>query len=146
MNPAAEGLTGWKQAEAMGLDVIEVFRVVDKAGGEPVENPAARALREGAPVGPEDHTLLIGKNGSETRIEYSGAPIRDADGTIIGAAVIFRDITERKRAEEARRERDEKFRSLITNITGYKRAEEALKESEGPLSAIIFSEKRRREN
>ncbi|MCP4591300.1 MAG: PAS domain S-box protein, partial [bacterium] len=93
MNPVAEELTGWKQAEAVGRDLTEVFRIVNEATGEAAENPAARVLREGVVVGLANHTLLIRKDGARIPIDDSGAPIRDDDGTITGVALVFRDIT-----------------------------------------------------
>jgi len=100
MNSVAEGMTGWKQADAEGRDLTEVFRIVTEATGELAENPVKRVLREGVIAGLANPTLLIRKDGTEIPIDDSGAPIRDDEGTVTGVVLVFRDITERKRAEE----------------------------------------------
>ena len=65
-----------------------------------VESPVARVLREGKIVGLANHTSLISKDGTEVPIDDSAAPIRDADGNILGAVLVFRDVTGRRRAEK----------------------------------------------
>ena len=65
-----------------------------------VESPIDRVLREGMVVGLANHTVLIRKDGSEVPIDDSGAPIRDKDGKTTGVVLVFRDITERKEAED----------------------------------------------
>lgn len=95
MNAVAEVLTGWTLAEAEGKPIIEVFRIVNEYTHEPVENPVDRVLREGRVVGLANHTLLIRRDGTETPIDDSGAPIRDRRGKLLGAVVVFRDISER---------------------------------------------------
>lgn len=102
MNPVAESLTGWTHAEAAGKEIAEVFRIINQGTRRPLESPAARALREGNVVGLANHTLLIARDGTERPIDDSGAPIRDGTGAIIGTVMVFRDITERLRAEEER--------------------------------------------
>ncbi|HEU4594002.1 MAG TPA: PAS domain S-box protein [Pyrinomonadaceae bacterium] len=101
LNPAAEKLTGWTSDEARGRDLPEVFRIVNEETRLPVESPVARVLREGVVVGLANHTALLSKDGRETPIDDSGAPIRAADGRIVGVVLVFHDITERKHAEEA---------------------------------------------
>lgn len=99
MNPVAQSLTGWKPE---GQTLQEVFNIVNEQTRRPVENPAIRAMREGVIVGLANHTVLIAKDGTEISIDDSGAPIRDSEGKMIGAVLIFRDITERRQAEEER--------------------------------------------
>src|SRR5262249_21652776 len=75
LNPVAEALTGWKQAEAAGRPLEQVFRIVNELTGVAVEGPVARVLREGKVVGLANHTALISKDGTMTAIEDSAAPI-----------------------------------------------------------------------
>jgi len=100
MNAVAEGLTGWPQAEAQGRLLPEVFHIINERTREPVENPALRAVRDGVIVGLANHTLLISREGIERPIDDSAAPMRDDKGAAVGAVLVFRDVSERKRAEE----------------------------------------------
>jgi PAS domain S-box-containing protein len=102
MNPVAEAVTGWPEAEAVGQDITEVFRIVNEYTRQVVENPIAQVIRLGTVVGLANHTLLIARDGVERPIDDSGAPIRDSQGRLIGIVLVFRDITERRRVEEAR--------------------------------------------
>ena len=76
-----------------------VFKIVNEDSREIVENPALRALEQGVIVGLANHTVLIAKDGRETSIDDSAAPIRDISGKVIGAVLVFRDITERRKAD-----------------------------------------------
>ena len=102
LNPVAEALTGWAAADAAGRPLTDVFRIVNEATRREVENPALRALANGVIVGLANHTVLIARDGTERPIDDSAAPIRDGGGAVGGAVLVFRDITERKRAEEGR--------------------------------------------
>jgi PAS domain S-box-containing protein len=101
MNGVAETLTGWTQSEAVGRPLSEVFQIVNERTREPSANPALRALREGTVVGLANHTILIARDGKERPIDDSAAPIRDDSGAAVGAVLVFRDVTERRVAEEA---------------------------------------------
>ena len=100
VNPVAESLTGWKAEEASGQPVQRVFRIVNEQTGEPLEEPVARVLREGRAVELANHTALVTKDGRTVPIEDSAAPILDAAGQVIGAVLVFHDVTEKRRAEE----------------------------------------------
>ena len=98
LNPIAENLTGWRQDQALGRPLPEVFNIVNEDTRNPVENPALRALKEGVIVGLANHTVLIAKDGGERAIEDSAGPIRNAQGQVTGAVLVFRDVTAERQA------------------------------------------------
>jgi len=100
MNYVAQSLTGWGLAEARGKSVDLVLNIVNEETRQPVENPVKKVFREGKVVGLADHTLLISKKGKEFDIEDSAAPIITAAGENLGVVLVFRDITELKKARE----------------------------------------------
>lgn len=104
MNGVAEALTGWKAADAIGLPLTVVFQIVGETTRREVENPALRALRDGAIVGLANHTVLIAKDGIERAIDDSAAPIRCAEGEMVRCVLVFRDVTEQRAAERVLRE------------------------------------------
>lgn len=97
MNSVAEQLTGWLQAEAQGLPIDQVFTIVHERSRRSIQNPAAHSLVEERIVGLPKNTLLISRDGGEYLIEDSTAPIRDRFNHIVGAVVIFHDVTEQRR-------------------------------------------------
>jgi len=101
LNPVAEALTGWKNADARGQPLEKVFHVINEDTRVEVENPALRAIKDGVVFGLANHSLLITRDGKEISIDDSGAPIKSG-GDMLGAVLIFRDITERRRGEQAR--------------------------------------------
>ena len=100
LNKVAERLTGWPLADARGKPIWEVFRVIDEATRKPLDDPALRALRERATTRLESGALLVTRDDKELPIEDSGAPILGFDGSLAGAVLIFRDVTERRRAAQ----------------------------------------------
>src|SRR5713226_748056 len=116
MNSVAQSLTGWTQAEATGKSMDLVFDIVNKETRRPVENPVKKVFREGKIVGLADHTLLLSKDGREFDIEDSAAPILTDAGEGFGVVLVFRDITERKLAEETLRQSQERYHLLFDSI------------------------------
>ena len=104
MNPIAEALTGWSRADAVGMPLVEVFRIINEDTRHTVDSPAANVLRSGVVVGLANHTILVARDGRETPIDDCGAPIIDDRGAIIGTVLIFRDITQRRQTEAALRQ------------------------------------------
>jgi PAS domain S-box-containing protein len=100
LNKIAEQLTGWTVAEARGRPIWEVFRVVDEGSRKPIDDPALKALRERQMTRLESGALLMTRDDKELPIEDSGAPILGSDGSLAGAVLIFRDVTERRRAAQ----------------------------------------------
>ncbi len=94
LNPIAEELTGWSLAEALGLPIGQVFPIVNEITRESEENPVEKALRSGFMVDKTNHAVLITRNGNELAIEDSAAPIRTRDNQIIGAVMVFHDVTQ----------------------------------------------------
>ena len=76
LNPVAEALTGWTNADAVGRNIAEVFTIIHAQTRQPAEEPIARVLRDGVIAGLANHTVLISKDGRETPVDDSAAPIR----------------------------------------------------------------------
>src|SRR5450631_1541474 len=101
MNPVAEQLSGWGSDEARGEKLGTVLRLLDEVTHEKLENPLVRCLREGQLVHFAEHSVLLNRLGQEIAIQDSAAPIRDRGGDIVGAVVVFRDVTKERRLKRA---------------------------------------------
>jgi PAS domain S-box-containing protein len=101
LNKVAEALTGWSSNEAIGHSLPEVFNIINENTRERCENPVERVLATGSIIELENHTCLIAKDGREIVIADSGAPIRNNESQIIGVVLVFRDMTEKQKLEEA---------------------------------------------
>jgi PAS domain S-box-containing protein len=101
MNPVASELTGWTQAEAEGKPLEQVFRIVDEATRNPVEDPVAKVKRLDSVVGISSQTVLLRKDGTELDIADSGSPIRNQAGNTTGIVLVFRDITMERKTQDA---------------------------------------------
>jgi diguanylate cyclase (GGDEF)-like protein/PAS domain S-box-containing protein len=104
MNPVAENLTGWNADEAHGRAIGDVLNLVSEQRHEPLENPLLRALGrgEGRPeVSSTDHSVLVTRSGQEIAIQESAAPICDRQGRMIGAVIVFHDVTKERRLKRA---------------------------------------------
>ena len=113
LNPLAEKLTGWKQADAAGHPVADIFHIIHKESREPAFIPVMDTLKKGTIHGLANHTVLIARDGSECDIADSCAPIRDRDGQIIGVVLVFSDVTDEYAVQQALRDQQFYTRSLI---------------------------------
>ena len=105
MNPLAEKLTGWTQAEAKARPVSEVFHIINKDSRLPAIIPVMETLEHGTIVGLANHTVLIARGGHECDIADSCAPIRDRENRVVGAVLVFRDVSTEYAIEQALREK-----------------------------------------
>lgn len=101
LNESAASMTGWTEHEAHAIPLNSVFRIIDEQTRQPVENPVTRALHEQRIVRLSNDTVLIAKDGTERAIDQSAAPIKDDRGNVNGVVLIFRDVTEARRAAQA---------------------------------------------
>ena len=115
MNAKAEELTGWTLQMAWMKPAKTVFNIINEYTREEVDDPVTRVLDKGVIIGLSNHTILIRIDGTEIAIDDSGAPIRDKDREIQGVVLVFRDITERRRAEEELNESEKRFRLALKN-------------------------------
>jgi len=103
LNSIAQTLTGFTQEEAAGKPLEQVFVIINEKTRQPAPNPAVRAISDGRIVGLANHTVLLTRSGVKRPVEDSAAPIRDEDGTVSGAVLVFRDVTEKRRADDTLR-------------------------------------------
>jgi PAS domain S-box-containing protein len=108
MNPVAKALTGWSD-DGVGRPLDEVFRIVDETH-QLIEAPAAQVVRLGTAAGLARDTQLLTRDGRTIPIDDSVAPIFDDAGGITGSVVVFRDTSERRKAEEAEVQRQAHLR------------------------------------
>jgi len=112
MNTIAEKLTGWLQIDAIGKQITQVFHIKSEVTGQTAANPVDTVLKTAAIAELESQVVLVAKFGQLIPIDDSAAPIQDSHGNIIGVVLVFHDITERKKAENALR-LAEKQKTLI---------------------------------
>ncbi len=113
LNPVAERLTGWPMADAMGQPISEVFTIVDAVTRIPTASPTLSSIRQDRPVGLPKHTLLISRSGIESGVEDTAAPIRNAAGEILGAVLVFHDVTAQRQMSG-----EIAFRATHDSLTG----------------------------
>ena len=137
MNPVAEAITGWTMADAIDKPIGSVFRIVNEETRREVHNPIAVVLETGATQGLANHTLLIARDGVERPVDDSAAPLRDAGGDLVGAVLVFRDVSAR-RADEKRLHRalEEAGESKAIAETRQQDLEEALQIKNQFLAAV----------
>ncbi len=115
MNAVAEELTGWQSDEALGLHLDTVFRIISEENRRPVKSPVEKVLASGRIVGLANHTALLSRDGTERPIADSAAPIVTADGRIEGVVLVFRDVTQERRAQNLLKASEERYRTTFEN-------------------------------
>jgi diguanylate cyclase (GGDEF)-like protein/PAS domain S-box-containing protein len=93
LNLVAESMTGWSREEASGRPLAEVFQIIDGVTREPAPNPMALAVQLNKTVALTANCILVRRDGLESAIEDSAAPIHDGGGQVIGAVIVFHDVS-----------------------------------------------------
>jgi PAS domain S-box-containing protein len=116
LNPLAEQLTGWTLAEARGHPVDEVFQIINQETRQPAVVPVLETLAHGTIQGLANHTVLIARDGSESSIADSCAPIMDRDNKVVGAVLVFRDVTREYAAQQVLRDNTELIQTILNTV------------------------------
>ncbi|MFA7361744.1 MAG: PAS domain S-box protein, partial [Candidatus Kapaibacterium sp.] len=115
INLVAEKLTGWKEEDAFGKPLKEVFNIVNEITSEEIKNPFDVVLKEGLIVNLQNNTLLISKKGDRIPIANSGAPIKNEKNEITGIVLVFRNQSEERIKLKAIEDSEAKYRYLFKN-------------------------------
>jgi len=131
LNAVAEHLTGWSQEDGVGKPLATVFRILNERNRKSCSHALQRIVEAGVAEGLDGPTIMVAREGTERLIESNAAPIRDRSGGRIGAVVVFRDVTEKRRMDEERQKADKleslgvvaggiahDFNNLLTAILG----------------------------
>jgi len=142
LNPVAEEMTGWSNASAKGLSLQTVFQIVDGNSREPLRNPVETVLQLGRACNIAANTLLERRGGGELAIEDTAAPIRDAQGQIIGVVLVFHDVSQaRKMAMEmSYQATHDALTGLVNRLEFERRLEAALhgEKGEGNEHTVLY--------
>ncbi len=116
LNPVAEKLTGWLALQALGRPIDEVFQIISQETRERAEIPVMETLAHGTVQGLANHTVLIARDGSEHAIADSCAPIRNAEGQVTGAVLVFRDVTEEYASQQALHDSAAQIHAILNTV------------------------------
>ncbi len=116
LNPVAERLTGWKIEDAIGRPVDEIFKIINQKTRKPSKIPVMTTLEHGTIQGLANHTILISRNGGECSIADSCAPIRNHQGIVIGAVLIFRDVTENYEIQQKLQDSSSQLQAILNTV------------------------------
>ncbi len=116
LNPVAEHLTGWTQAEAAGRPIDDIFHIINKETRQPAIIPVMEAVTRGTIQGLANHTVLIARNGGECDIADSCAPIRDGESQVVGAVLVFRNVTEEYAVQQALRDNAALVQTILNTV------------------------------
>ena len=128
LNPVAEQLTGWSEQEALDKPLTEVFPIINESTREPAENPVARCLADGHVVSLANGVSLVNRQGQEFAIEDSAAPIRLQNGRIVGAVMVFKDVSEKRRLVQqlSHQARHDSLTGLVNRLEFHRQLEQLL--------------------
>ncbi|MBI5606443.1 MAG: PAS domain S-box protein [Deltaproteobacteria bacterium] len=113
INPIAQALTGWPHTEAVGQPIQNIFRIINEKTLEPEKDMVQQVLQEGAVIALSNSTALITREGKAVPIEDSAASIKDKEGKVTGVVLVFHDVSEKRRAQEALWESDLRYSVLF---------------------------------
>ncbi len=116
LNPLAERLTGWTQAEAADRPVDDIFHIINQETRQPSTIPVKETLAQGTIQGLANHTVLIARDGSERTIADSCAPIRDREGQVVGAVLVFRDVSDEDAARQSMRDSAALIQTILDTV------------------------------
>ena len=116
MNPVAEAITGWKQNEANGIYLEHVFKIYRENDKAKMESPIQAVLKTGKAAIFTNNIILTDKKGNEINIDFSASPIYNRDFSLQGIAIVFKDISDRRKSEKELI-RNKRFIQKITNST-----------------------------
>ena len=117
MNPTAEALTGWTLSEVSGKEIYSLLKIIDEDTKRDIESPVVRVLQNNITLGRSNHALLIAKGGAEIPIDHSASPMLDANGELTGVVLVLQNISDRKTAELALKDSENKYRNLFDYAT-----------------------------
>ena len=116
LNPVAEALTGWTHAQAIGRPIADIFNIINKINREPALIPLPDTIAHGTVQGLANHTVLIARDGSERDIAESCAPIRDRDAQVIGAVLVFRDVSKDHAVQQKLRDSAALIQTVLNTV------------------------------
>ncbi len=135
LNPVAEQLTGWTQAEALDKPSVEVFVILNEESLEPLANPVEQVLHSQQRLAINRHTLLVARDRRQLPIEASAAPIKDEKGATNGVVLIFKDTTEQRAAEAKLRDYTAQLRAHIEELDAF--AHTVAHDLQSPLGHMV---------
>ena len=116
LNPVAEALTGWTQAQALGKPIDEVFHIVNKDTRVLAKIPVADVLAHGTIQGLANHTVLVARDAREFDIADSCAPIRSSEGLVVGAVLVFRNVSDEYAVQQSLRDSAALVQTILNTV------------------------------
>ncbi len=113
INKIAEELTGWNREDCIGKHIYVIFNIVNLISGRKVANPVEKVIELRKVVDLEENTILISKTGNKLHITDSGAPIFNDDKEVVGAVLVFRDVTEKEALAKVARENEARMKMFF---------------------------------